>query len=162
MFSDDALFCILNACYKRNSICKLISNMYIYQLAGLSLNFKYKIPYKGISSQDLNKFITETITKGYLKEVNDGLELTSLGLSTLESFAGTIEEFEFIDYIQDLCNKLSYDELNFLCITDFVISEVKEKYGVNGLISQENRIRITLKNLSSSANKIPETTNGLS
>lgn len=148
MFNDDILFSILNACSNTNGHCKLISSIYLYKIAGLDINVKFKLPYKGIESQELSDIITNVISKGYLEEKDSDLCLTNLGYTILESFVGSLSELEYIESIQDLCSKLTYEELNFICITDFIIQEVLTKYGVDGLITQEERIKSTLKLLS--------------
>lgn len=148
MFNNDMLFCLLNSCESSTcSISKLTSSMYLYQIAGFDFKLRYKIIYNGISSRDLNSYISEVIAQGYIYESNDGIALTDLGKSTLNDFVGTASEFELVDLVQKVCNLCSSDDLNSICITNIMIQEVEEKYGVSGLIEQKQKIIDTLTRL---------------
>lgn len=149
MFSDDSLFCILSSCEKESSICQITNNIYIYQLAGFDINFKYKLPFRNLTSLDLNQVITDTISMGYLDETSNGIKLTILGEELLKGFVGSQAEFDYVNKINKIRDSFSTDELNFICLTNYIVSEVKEKYGVEGLISQKSKIKETLKRLSS-------------
>lgn len=149
MFSNDSLFCILSACENGCSLSRLTNSIYIYQLTNFDINFKFKLPFCNLESSDLGRVVTEQISMGYLEETSDGFKLTILGEELLNGFAGSKSEFEYCNKVSSICSDLDNDSLNFICLTDYIISGVKEKFGVSGLISQKAKITDTLKRLSS-------------
>lgn len=148
MFSNDSLFCVLSACQTGCSLSRLTNSIYIYQLAGFSINFKFKLPFCNLESFDLGRVVAEQTSMGYLKETSDGFNLTVLGEELLNGFAGSIAEFEYCNKISSICSSLDNDALSFVCLVDYIITEVKEKFGVSGLIEQRDKITSTLKRLS--------------
>lgn len=149
MFSNDSLFCILSACENDCSLSRLTNIIYIYQLTNFNINFKFKLPFCNLESLDLGRVVTEQISMGYLEETSDGFKLTILGEELLNGFAGSKAEFEYCNKISSICSSLDNDSLSFICLTDYIISGVRGKYGVSGLISERSKIIETLKRLSS-------------
>jgi hypothetical protein len=148
MFSNDSLFCVLSACKSSCSISRLTNIVYIYQLLKFNINFKFKLPFCNLESLELGRFVSEQISMGYLEETSSGFNLTILGEELLNGFVGSKTEFEYCDKVNSVCADLDNDALSFICLANYIITEVKEKFGVIGLIEQKDKITATLKRLS--------------
>ena len=78
--------------------------------------------------------------------LNNGIiSLTSRGSSILFNTPMTAEEWDFIEDIKSTLDKLSEKELQALCITDMIVYDTLQRYGVDGLIKQENRIKSSIR-----------------
>lgn len=150
MTVNDSMFCLLSNCENGISYKRLVYCMYIYQIAGFNFNFKYVISSKGIKSKSLLAYAEELLCKGYIETNNSGnFCITSVGNDALYSFIASQDELDFAQYIENLLNSLTIEDLHFIVLTDIVITETKEKYGVEGLNSMRNNIEETIKSLSS-------------
>ena len=62
------LYCIKN----KIAANRLIGYLYLYQMAGFNLNFKYKVTGSGMKSSDVTTYLNTLISKG-LVEVKKGI-----------------------------------------------------------------------------------------
>lgn len=149
MTINDSMFCLLSNCEKSISYKRLVYNMYIYQIAGFDFNFKYVISNKGIKSKSLFAYADELLCMGYIETADNGnFCITSVGNEALYSFVASQDELDFAQYIENLLNSLTLEDLHFIVLTDIVITETNEKYGVEGLNSMRDKIEDTIRSLS--------------
>lgn len=142
---DDVLFSILQSCCDSLDSNKLVYYVYIYQVAGLNYKFRYKIDASGLSCSGINNLLSQVINDGNVTLNNGIISLTSRGSSILFNTPMTAEEWDFIEDIKSTLDKLSEKELQALCITDMIVYDTLQRYGVDGLIKQENRIKSSIR-----------------
>lgn len=145
---DDALFAMLHSCSEQLSSNRLVSYMYMYQLAGLDYQFRYQIASSGIKARSINSFLNAVINEDKLEVIDGIVRLTTLGELYYTSVPLTYAEWEKINDIKSCLDSLSDEELYFVVLTDIVVSDTLKTYGVEGLMSQRTRITTTLSNLS--------------
>ena len=59
----------------------------------------------------------------------------------------TAEEWDFIEDIKSVLDKLSEKELQALCITDMIVYDTLHRYGVDGLVKQEDTIKSSIRTI---------------
>lgn len=149
MFSnDDVTLCILHSCDVKAD--RLVYYIYLYQKAGLGYSFQYKTNVSGLYCRGLTEAIDALVNDDKV-EYRDGLLcLTKSGSLYYDDIILTYHEWYKLNTILDMLNDLSEADLFLICMADLMISEVRSKSGVAGLISQESRIKVALSHLASS------------
>lgn len=147
--TDDALFSIVQSCSDGLESGKLIYYVYIYQIAGLDYKFRYKINTAGLSCRGLDNLLSHVINENKVKVESGRISLTSRGSFYLYSVPMTAKEWEFIDFIKTTLDNLTEADLQAICITDLIVYDTLAKYGVKGLVNQENKIKSSIKALCS-------------
>ena len=132
------LYCIKN----KIAANRLIGYLYLYQMAGFNLNFKYKVTGSGMKSSDVTTYLNNLISKG-LVEVKKGiLSLIDKDniLDILESKYNICEDDkECLEDIRIFADSLDYDVLYFICITNLVMSDMLSKLGDNFLYKSDSK-----------------------
>lgn len=144
-----AMFYMLESCTDNIDTGRLVYYMYIFQMSGFKLGFKYRINASGVSCRQINSLVNEAVNKGLIEVRSGVVYLTDLGYSSYYSTPFTLEEWDKIDYIKSVLSRLSESELAFICLTDMLVYGVLNKNGYTGLIEKELEIKNTLSSLSS-------------
>ena len=144
---DDKLFCVLNSIDKEIKSNRLVCYLYIYQVSGLDINFKYKTGMSTLKSDKFDVYLNYLVSEGCIKINRSIVSITSYGEEVLGNFIFSVDEIEYLDTIKKKLNNLNDDELFFLVLLDIIISEIKAQAGVQGLIKQRDKIKTTLKQL---------------
>lgn len=146
--SNDALFCVLHSSEYNLESRRLIYYMYVYQLAGLDFKFKYRIDASGLICKPLNDYLGAVVNSDKVI-VNDGIiSLTSEGRFYHDNIMLTASEWDKVNYIRNVLDSMNEQELYFVCIVDMFVYDVLAKFGVDGLISQKNKIKKSISALS--------------
>lgn len=145
--TNDVLFSAIQSCEDGLESNKLIYYIYIYQIAGLDYKFRYKIDASGLSCVGINNLLSQTISSGYIQLHQGVATLTAKGDAYLYNIPMTAKEWDFIEFIKTILDALTEDELKTLCITDMIVFDTLDKYGVDGLIRQESRIKASIRAL---------------
>lgn len=145
--TDDVLFSILQSCCDDLDSNKLVYYVYIYQIAGLNYKFRYKIDASGLSCNGINNLLSQVINDGNVTLKNGIIKLTHRGSSILFNTPMTAEEWDFIEDIKSVLDKLSEKELQALCITDMIVYDTLHRYGVDGLVKQEDTIKSSIRTI---------------
>ena len=146
---DDSLFCILFSSLDGLRCNRLVYYIYLFQLAGLDFEFRYKISPSGLNCVSLDKYLSNLVSDGKLIINDDGYQrLTKSGYFYVCDTLLRYNEYEFFTKSKLMLDKLSDDELFFVCISDIIISDVLKRYGYDGLVKQRDKIMVTLSNLS--------------
>jgi len=151
--ANDRLFCLAVSCEKGLPSERLLYYMYMFQLAGFELNFRYSIGAEGLVSRDLSKYLNEIISKGVLRSENGYLYITE-DISEIYCYLPiTYSDLEIMDAICEIVQSLSSDELNLVCVVDYIIMEVTTFRGVDGLIKERESIEDVVSKLCSAYSK---------
>lgn len=145
--TDDVLFSILQSCCDDLDSNRLIYYVYIYQIAGLDYKFRYKIDASGLSCNGINNLLSQVINDGNVSLKNGIIKLTSRGSSILFNTPMTAKEWDFIEDIKSALDEFSEEDLKALCITDMIVYDTLNRYGVDGLIKQESIIKSSIRTI---------------
>lgn len=145
--TDDVLFSILQSCCDGLDSNKLVYYVYIYQIAGLNYKFRYKIDASGLSCNGINNLLSQVINDGNVTLKNGLIKLTARGSSILFNTPMTAKEWDFIEDIKSALDELSEKDLHALCITDMIVYDTLNRYGVDGLIKQESTIKSSIRTI---------------
>lgn len=146
---DDRLFCVLNSIDDKIKSNRLVFYLYIYQVSGLDINFKYKLGTLSLKSERFSEYLNYLVSEGYIKIHRGTISLTDYGNEVLSEFVFSLDELEYLEFFKEKLSNLTDEELYFLVVLDTLISEIKEKDGVQGLIRQKEQVKTTLKQLTS-------------
>lgn len=146
---DDRLFCMLNCIDEGIKTSRLVCYMYVYQICGLSLNYRYKAGISNLKSERFNTFLNESVNEGYINVKKCNITITESGREMLTSFVFSLDELEYLENIKESLDRLTDEELYFIVLTDILISEVKHQSGVSGLVKNKEKIKHTLSQLTS-------------
>lgn len=147
--TNDTVFCLLESCIDDLESSRLIYYMYVFQMSGFKFNFKYKLNASGLSCRQLNDMLGEIVNENKVVVENGIIKLTNSGIFYYNNVILTANEWGRIDYIKSVLNVMSEKDLFFICITDMLVYDVLETYGVDGLIKQKERIKRSISALSS-------------
>lgn len=147
--TNDLLFCLLESCSDGLESSKLIYYMYVFQLAGFDFKFKYRLTTSGMTCKQLNNYLSEVVNLDKVEISNGVVTLTTLGRLYYDNVVLTASEWDKINYIKSVLDALNEEELLFVCITHIIVYDVLRDYGVDGLISQKEKIQQSLSVLSS-------------
>lgn len=144
---DDKLLIALLSCEKPVSMRKFQYEMYMWQLANTDYEFSYKIS-TDFSSKTLKAYMVDLIDEGYL-QATDGktLVITGKGEDRLSQFLITEAEWLSLSSIFSIFEGLSEGEMLLVCLTNMFVFDTLKLNGAEGLRTQENRIKNTLKTL---------------
>ena len=137
--TDDRLYCTLLCAEHGIDSRRLPSYMYLLQLFGFKLNFKYKVSYKKLTS-NYNKYLNDLIATGYVYETKKKQVFVSQ-LSTKNLADMVINEDLYIEVrtLLSMLDKLSVETLMFICFTDFVIQEDLAKDSLSSEVLKKDR-----------------------
>lgn len=145
---DDITFCTLESCIDGLESSKLIYYMYVFQMAGFNYNFRYRLNATGLVSKQLNEVLCGVVNADKVIVEDGVIKLTKSGLFYYNNVVLTLSEWDKIIYIKSVLDSLSEQELYLICIVDMIVFDVLKTYGVDGLITQKNRIKTTISALS--------------
>lgn len=135
--SNDRVFCSLVACDYGIDMKKMPYYMYLMQVAGFEVNYRYTVHTNRIRSHGLSKDINTLISMGVL---DNDYELTDKGAGELGKLFVTWYEDETADMVSELVSQSTTNELYVLCVVDIIVMETLEKSGYVGLMSNKDTI----------------------
>lgn len=144
---NDAILGILHSCSDDLESSKLVYYMYMYQIAGLNFSFRYKLNAFGLTSKSLDAYLNEVISYNKVESCNGVVSLTSEGELYYNNILLTAEEWDKLDFIKNVLDRMTEQELFLICITDMMVYETLESYGVDALIRKKNEIKHTIASL---------------
>ena len=147
--TDDMLFSVLNACCDGLEVSRLTYYVYLYQISGLDYEFRYKLRASGVDSRNLDAYVNTLIANNMLKVNSSKLSLTSQGSLYYNEIILTYEEWEHFNKIKQILDNLTIEELYLTVISDMIITNELNRYGVDKLQSDRARITNSISNLSS-------------
>lgn len=144
----DRLFSILYACIDGLKSTRLVYYMYLFQIAGVDYNLKYKVSTNGLKSKGVDEFIDYMLVQGVVN-IHDGvLTVTNEGNRYIDRILFTAEEWDTMEYIQSLLKSLSDEELYFICLVDVIMFDAYNSCDVEQLIQDKDKIKRTIALLS--------------
>ena len=149
---DDKFFCTIISCESNMTADRLVCYLYIFQLAGFDLNFRYKWTSHGIASRDIDSYFNLLSGYGLIQVNRNGtVSLLNGALDDVDSMAITYEDLELVNSLLSFLNRLSYNEVLFLCLVDIIIKDYfnHPKKSADDLLKDEIKIKNTLASLSS-------------
>lgn len=145
---NDRLFCTLVSSEGGIKTGRITCYMYLFQLAGFELNFRYKVANYGVKSNDFNQYLSEAINQGVLN-TNRGIINVTIDIEEAYlKYPLGITDLNLIENIKSFLDALSDDDLTFLCLTDIIVSDTKKKVSVNKMAEERTTIESVLKGLS--------------
>lgn len=145
--TDDMLFSVLHACENDIETGRIIYYIYMYQIAGLNFSYKYKINPCGLICKPLNSYLDSVVNIDEISIDNGVIRLTDIGRQHLDDTVLTDEELSKLVYMRSVLDQMTEQELHLICIVDIVVYDVLRNYGVDGLLSQEGRIKSTISSI---------------
>ncbi|MBQ8234773.1 MAG: hypothetical protein IJZ36_04235 [Bacilli bacterium] len=145
----DKYYSILGSVQDKLKANRLIAYLYLYQMAGFNINFKYKVTGAGMKSTDATTYLNNLISKGLIT-VKRGMLYLCDSENTLETKYNISEEDnEIFEKIKVLADKLDYDVLYFVCITNLVLTDMLDKFGADFLENDlyKNKLKQIISNL---------------
>lgn len=146
--TDDALFSVIHSCFDGLDSGKLVYYVYMYQVAGLDFKFRYKINTSGLTCRGVDNLLSQVINENKVSVTDGKIILTSRGRLYYYNIPLTADEWELINYIKATLDTLTEEDLFAVCITDMIVYDTLAKYGVAGLVGQEDKIKTSIKALS--------------
>lgn len=145
---DDVTFCTLESCIDELESSRLIYYMYIFQIAGFDFNLRYRLSATGLVSKQLNEVLCGVVNDDKVTVKDGVIKLTKTGFLYYDNVALTMSEWDKVIYIKHVLDALNEQELFLVCIVDMMVFDVLKTYGVEGLVSQKDRIKNTISALS--------------
>jgi hypothetical protein len=122
--------------------------MYAFQSAGFNFKFKFRINTSGLACRQLNDAINDLMNREKI-EVSDGVVyLTPSGELYYDNVVMTAVEWETVNYITSVFDKMTEAEMLFICITDMFVYDVLKSRGVKGLVTDRDKIQSSVARLS--------------
>lgn len=146
---DDRYFCTLVSCEKPMSATRLTCYMYILQLAGFELNYKYKITGNGLCSREVESYFNDLAGQGILDSDEHGNIILNVSLD--DEYAKLPLTFDSVKLIEEVINfldGLEYEDLLFLCLTDLTVSDMLQKCTPEEFLARRATVESILKSLS--------------
>lgn len=125
----DKYYSILSSVKDKLKANRLIAYLYLYQMAGFNVNFKYKVTGAGMKSNDATTYLNNLISKGLIIVKRGMLYLCDIENTLDLKYNISEEDKEKFYKIKLLADKLDYDTLYFICITNLVLTDMLEKFG---------------------------------
>ena len=146
--ADDKFYCVTACCDNNFSYARSLYSMYLFQIAGFNLGYRFKITTSGVCSRDFDAYMNDKIADGSFK-TKDGDILTCFNIEDfLLSTPIDLSGIEVTDYIISNLSNVTDDELAFICLTDILIQDTLRKGGADYLKKQRSSIEDTLAALS--------------
>lgn len=145
---NDRLFCTLVSSEGGIKTGRITCYMYIFQLAGFELDFRYKVANYGVKSHDFNQYLNEAINQGVLSANRGTINVTIDIEEAYLKYPLGITDLNLIENIKSFLDELDDDDLTFLCLTDIVVSDMKKKVSVNRMAEERLNIESVLQGLS--------------
>lgn len=145
---NDRLFCLLVSCDGTIEARRLTHYMYTFQHMGIDLSYKFKITGDGISSESFNDYLNDVIFDNILG-YNEQLRLDCF--SDLDEWFSryplTAQELRIMTTTIKLLDSLPFEFLDLMCISDFLINDIRVKQGDMALAEQRKTVETILKTL---------------
>ncbi len=155
---EDRSFLLYATCRNGIDVNRYDKYMYIFQLLGFDLSFRFRLGVNGVKSKNCSSYLEEQISNGYVSVSNGVLRTTDYGDRGLSNGVVDYNEYHIMEETLGILGNLSYNDLNLLVIIDLVISNNKDKNGLNYLVSNRDLIEGTVQNIwhTSSTDKFNE------
>lgn len=147
--SDDMLFCVLHNCSNSLLTSKLNYCFYLYQILGFNYNLRYKLTASGLDCREVNDYIDLLLSMDMISIDSGVVRITEHGKNYYESVPLFVSEWNRVDTIKSILERLSVEEIHFIVLTDILISDVRNKGGVEALVKEKDSIKKSLASLSS-------------
>lgn len=131
---ENRIFCTLMCCMDGVSQSCLQYRLYLLQVAGFAIGFRFKLSNNGASSQDVSTWVQECMADGFLVLENGMLSLSvQEDEEEVDCVFFTYEERELFNDVMNLLKGLDRDELNLLCVVDMLMQSALRSEGINGM-----------------------------
>lgn len=145
---DDAKFAVLHSCASPMSSARLSEYLYIYQLAGLNYEFRYRFVASHIKSAGVDSVISRLINDDFIVIEDGDMVLSETGLSDYESTILSYAEWAKLDYIKSILDSLTDSQLYFVVVSCMIVSKYYNKYGVNYMLEHKDVVTNAVASLS--------------
>ena len=151
--ADDKFYCVTACCDNNFTYARSLYSMYLFQMAGFNLGYRFKITTSGVCSRDFDAYMNDKIADGSFKTENGNI-LTCFNIEEyLLNTPIDLSGIEITDFIISSLANVTDDELALICLTDILIQDTLKKGGAEYLQKQRETIESTLATLSSSYTK---------
>ena len=135
--SNDRAFCILVACDNDIGMKKMPYFMYLMQVAGFEVNYRYTIRTDRIRSHGLSKDVNLLTSMGIL---DNSYGVTDKGGAELSKYYITAYDDSLCDMVVDYVRDLDIHDLYVLCVVDIIVMETLSNSGYEGLIKNKPKM----------------------
>lgn len=145
---DAKLFCLLHSCRNPIKKVRLIHYIYMMQQFPRDFEFSYKFKPSGLYSDSLDAYISEMACAGMIY-IDDGfVQTTPKGDNLYSNVVLSMEEWDYEDWLYRVAENLTDAELSLACMSDLLVQDTLRRYGVDGLMTEKQRICDILSTLS--------------
>lgn len=127
------LFSLLCLCEDGMEYQKVRYLMYLIQLTGVDLKYKFRYGYNGFTCEQLSSFIDDCINKGYLIEKDDKL-YSKKDISDEITSANYVD---LLNYIKGVGSSLSLQSLNYIATVGIIV-ETDKSYNRDKVLKSIN------------------------
>lgn len=148
--SRDRLFYLLFSIEDNKlSVGRLNCYMYIFQLLGVNLDYKFRINTSGLRSKNFSRFLEDQIAKGVVCQKDGYIAITNDSESLVDNYIMSFRDIRITNYVKSILSDLSDDELYLVCIVSIIMNDVISSRGIDALVTSRNFIENSVKNLCS-------------
>lgn len=140
---DDRAFCLSISCENGLQTNRVVGYMYLWEKLGYDVAFRYKLQSCGFCSNDCSAYLNEVVSSSDFK-ITDGVLHTADNNDWFEEVPMSYRLIEITNKFKIMLDNLTNDELELVCLSDFLISTVVKEKSTEALIAEREVIETTL------------------
>ena len=147
---DDREFCLAISCEGGLQSSRLTYYMYVWQMLGFNIQFRYRLQSCGFCSNDCSTYVNEAVGVGDFNIDNMGYITPADHMTWYEEVPFSLEVIEILNNVKLFLDRLDQSDLELLCLSDLLITTVIQKKSAEALVTEQESIKSTLKTFCSS------------